>query len=123
MRHWSSTQAVVALSSAEAELNGIIKAASECFGIRHLFNGCGDQVEMVIHIDSPFANGILHRRGCGNVKHLQVRQLWLQHFVANGVVEVKKVPRDANWTDALTHHWKASEEWRHFESMGMDVHV
>ena len=36
LMHWSSTQSTVSLSSAEAELNAIIKAFSETSGVKNM---------------------------------------------------------------------------------------
>ena len=65
----------------------------------------GTRLTVTIRGDSSANDGILHRAGCGKVKHLSVRQLWLQERVANGDLEVQKVPRALNLSDALTHHW------------------
>ena len=39
--HWSRTQQLVALSSAEAELNAAVKAAQEGLGVAHLSEELG----------------------------------------------------------------------------------
>ena len=41
LRHWCRTQAVVALSSAEAELYGAVKATSEVLGILSMYRDIG----------------------------------------------------------------------------------
>ena len=42
IRSWSKTQATVALSSSEAEMCGVVKAAAEAIGVRRLGHDLGD---------------------------------------------------------------------------------
>ena len=53
--------------------------------------------------DSSAAKGILCRSGVGRIKHLEVRHLWVQGFVREGVVSIKWIPRAQNPADGLTH--------------------
>ena len=117
--HWSSTQTIVSLSSAEAELNAAVKMISEALGVRNLYRETGMLKAVVVKTDSSACNGILHREGCGKVKHLETRQLWTQAHVASKAVDVQKVPRDLNVSDCLTHHWSASDGHRHFSTIGL----
>jgi hypothetical protein len=119
LAHWSSTQATVALSSAEAELNALIKAASETLGIVNMLKAMGKEFERRVLTDSSAANGIVHRLGCGKVKHLEARQLWIQETVRMKAMEVKKVGRTFNLSDALTHHWNCVDGVRHFSQAGL----
>ena len=47
-------------------------------------------MEVKINGDSSAVKGILARRGCGKVKHLEVKQLWLQEQVRSGKVDFQK---------------------------------
>jgi len=69
--------------------------------------------------DSSAAKGITGRIGCGKVKHLEARQLWIQEAVRRKVIEVKKVGRDVHISDALTHHWASADGARHFNQAGL----
>ena len=73
IHHWSSTQAAVALSSAEAELNSLIKAGNELLGMIDMASDCGNPVKAAMYTDSSAANGMVHRLGCGKVKRRQSR--------------------------------------------------
>ena len=119
IHHWSSTQSVVALSSAEAELNAIIKAASESIGVKNMIKECGGDIRIAIKTDSSAANGVTHRQGSGKVKHLEVRQLWIQEKVANSTLQVSKVPREFNPSDALTHYSTVRDRERHLRTAGL----
>ena len=117
--HWSSTQSIIALSSAEAELNALIKLASEALGIQNTLKEHGQIYKIVALTDSSASDGMLHREGCGKVKHLETRQLWLQGHVAEKKVEVKKIPREINCSDCLTHHWTNKDCEKHFKRVGL----
>ena len=116
--HWSRTQQLIALSSAEAELNASIKAGQEGLGLKHLAAELGDERFLCIRGDSSANDGIIKRAGAGKIKHLSVRQLWLQEQSAQGILWHEKIPRAENCADALTHHFSRSEAEIHFRKMG-----
>ena len=115
--HWSRTQQLVALSSAEAELNAAVKAGQEGIGIANLLSEMGDVRPVRLKGDSSANHGIITRQGTGKVKHLSVRQLWLQERVALGGMSHTKVPRAINHSDVLTHHFTRAEAEQHFEKL------
>ena len=117
--HWSSTQATIVLSSAEAELNTLINAFNESLGIRNMYKAMGKDLTISVMTDSSAARGIVHRTGCGKVKHLEARQLWIQEYVENKSVCVAKVGREDNPSDALTHHWSGADGYRHLDKVGL----
>ena len=121
--HWASTQATIALSVAEAELNALIKSAVEMSGAYNV--GC--EMGMIrasrILTDSNSAKGICHRQGAGKVKHLEARQLWLQERVLHKSVKIEKVPREVNSSDSLTHYWSAVDGAKHFSRVGFVIEV
>ena len=119
LMHWSSTQSIVSLSSAEAELNAAVKMVSEALGVKNLYAETGALKTVIVKTDSSACNGILHREGCGKVKHLETRQLWVQEHVANKSVDVQKIPRQLNASDCLTHHWTPTDGLTHFETIGL----
>ena len=104
MMHWSKCQSNVALSSAEAELNATVKGLSELIALHHLIEETQRvTVNLAIHTDASACKGMLLRHGAGKVKHLSVKQLWAQECVKMYNVDVKKVPREENPSDVLTH--------------------
>ena len=107
--HWSRTQQVVACSSAEAELNGICKAAAEGLAARNLSAEFFLPVGLVIKTDASAAKGVVTRCGAGRIKHLEVRQLWVQERERVGDLSMKKIPRGDNYSDLLTHHTTEAE--------------
>ena len=112
--HWARTQQLVSLSSAEAELNAAVKAACEGLGFANMVREVGGEVIVKLFGDSSANDGILHRAGAGKVKHLSVRQLWLQERIAHKEIDHFKIPRAQNHSDVLTHHWTRAEGEDHF---------
>ena len=121
LHHWSSTQSIVALSSAEAELNAIVKSVAEILGVMNLMKECAREVKGRVLTDSTAAKGILHRQGAGKVKHLECRQLWVQEVISRKEVSCVKTPRELNPADALTHHWSAKDGEKHIKAMGCET--
>jgi hypothetical protein len=119
LAQWSWTQATVALSSAEAELNATVKMMAEALGMKNMYEAINRRMKVTLYTDSNACKGILQREGCGKVKHLEARQLWTQEFIARKIVEVKKIPREFNPSDAFTHHWGVADGKRHFDRIGL----
>ena len=104
VHHWSKLQANVALSSGEAELNSAVKGISEAIGLKELMQEVlGVSPEITFHVDASACRGILLRQGAGKVKHLTTKQLWVQGAIKAYSIEVKKIPRNVNSADILTH--------------------
>ena len=85
-------------------------------GAGELLKECGKNIEMQLEGDSSAAKGTLSREGAGRVKHLEVRQLWLQQYIKDGRIGFHKVPRAINRADTQTKHWSA-DAWDHFSSL------
>ena len=117
--HWSRTQPGVALSSGEAELNAALKLGCEILGVRQFSVELGFDYGVHIYGDSSVVKGMLSRKGCGKVKHIEVKQLWLQERVRAGEIDFRKVPRSSNPSDALTHHCAKHEAKHHYHNMNL----
>ena len=87
----------------------MVKGASEGLGAKYLAQQCGHSPELTMLTDASAAQGLSSRSGAGKVKHLTVRQLWVQEKVAMGELCIKKIPREYNAADMLTHHYTKSE--------------
>ena len=104
LKHWSSTQSSVTLSSGEAEFHGLVKGAAVALGQQALYEDLGLQVGLRLWTDSSAAVGICSRQGLGKLRHVDTKTLWLQQAVRVGRVEVRKVPGVSNPADLLTKH-------------------
>ena len=56
---------------------GIVKAAMG-LGMKGLVEDLGVEVEVQVNTDSSAAKSISSRRGAGRVRHVEVRELWVQ---------------------------------------------
>ena len=104
IRHWSSTQSTVALSSGEAELGGICKGTSISMGLISLCKDLGLNFVLEVHTDATAAIGMCRRRGLGKVRHLATADLWVQDKLAAGDFTLHKVLGTENPADMLTKH-------------------
>ena len=91
IKSWSSTQPVIALSSGEAELYALVKAASQAKGLCSLMADFGFETQISVHTDSTAAIGIVHRIGLGKTRHIEVQYLWVQDNVNRKMMKVEKV--------------------------------
>ena len=65
-------------------------------------------VTVVIFGDSSAAIAVAHRRGCGKLRHINLRTLWLQEKQARGEVELRKVHGAVNPADLMTKYMAAN---------------
>ena len=101
-------QSKIALSSCEAELNAALKGAVEGLNVQKLAASLGDELPFELRTDASAARGVILRQGVCKVRHLQVKQLWLQENVAAGELTIVRIPRAENCADALIHPWGAN---------------
>ena len=104
LKTWSKTQAIVAKSSAEAELYGVVRGATEGLGMVTLIKDLGGLIGVQMHVDASAAIGIIERQGLSRVRHIDTNVLWLQEVCAKKIVPVKKVPGELNPADLGTKH-------------------
>ena len=104
LKAYSSTQSVIALSSAEAELYALVKAASVAMGVASMARDFGEILKIELRADSSAAIGIAYRQGLGKVRHLDVQQLWVQQRVLNKELKLLKVMGVDNIADMMTKY-------------------
>ena len=102
IKSWSQTQATIALSSAEAELYGIVKGSSEGLGMQSLLHDIGIDIPIKVKADASAALGIVQRCGLGKLRHIHTNWLWVQDKARDKSVEYDKVVGTENPPDALT---------------------
>ena len=121
VKSWCSTQAIVALSSGEAEYYGIVKGGSIGLGMRSMFGDFGVKVAVRINTDASAAKGIANRKGLGKVRHIAVNQLWIQDRISKGDLMIRKVNGKENIADMLTKHVNAEDIRVHLHKTGQTV--
>ena len=109
-------QSIVALSSGEAEYYAITRGSAAGMMVQSILQEIGCKTKLACLTDSSAAKGICHRRGVGRVKHLALKELWVQDRVDKGELTVKKVGTEENWGDLGT---KALDGWRITQLIGM----
>ena len=122
IKTWSAAQGAYALSSAEAELYGMIEGVTRARGLVTLaqelgFVGLENSIRL--GTDSSAAKSFVCRRGLGRMKHLQIRDLWLQKEVADGRLVVFKTPGETNPADLMTKVLAIGVVRERLEAMGI----
>jgi hypothetical protein len=106
LKSWSKTQQCVTLSSAEAELVAMSRAAAEMLGCASMARDLGDELRGQVFADSASALAVVARRGAGKLRHINITHLWLQELEKRQEDPVKfsKVAGTQNPADALTKY-------------------
>ena len=105
LRTWSSTQGAIALSSAEAEFYALVDAVLRAKGMVNMLSELGVVgISPVVEAstDSSAAKSFVSKRGLGKMRHLELRDLWLQREVGECKVVIHKVAGDRNPADVTT---------------------
>ena len=105
IKTWCASQGAFALSSAEAEFYAMVEAVTRAKGLLTLAKELGwRELSLVVHLgtDSNAAKSFVNRRGLGKMRHLEIRDLWLQKEIREGRVLVHKVLGTENPADLMT---------------------
>ena len=102
VKSWSTTQAIVAMSSGESELYSLIKGVAHTLGFMALAADFGFERGGRVHTDSSAALRIVHRQGLGRLRHIHVHNIWLQERTKDDDLTVCKVAGADNPADLLT---------------------
>ena len=113
IRSWSRILNLVALSSAEAELYGTVRASCELLGTRSLARDYGQEPSMRIFADASAALGIIHRQGLGKLRHIDTNSLWLQQAARKQIIGYDKILGTVKPADMLTDQLPAEPRERH----------
>ena len=119
IKTYSLTQETIALSSGEPEFYGIVKAAAMGLGRRGLMEDLGVEVEVQVNTDSSAAKSITSRKGAGRVRHIEVRELWVQDRVSKGELKIVKVRGEDNVADGLTKHVDKPKMEQYLKACGL----
>ena len=118
-KSWSSTQAIIALSSGEAEFYGVVKASSVGLGCKAMLRDLGVQVSLNVHTDAEAARGIASRMGLGKTRHIAVHFLWVQERVRNGDLKLFKVRGEFNPADLMTRYLNSESIRKHMSTFNL----
>ena len=109
IKTWSSTQSVIALSTGEAELYAINKAAATGMGGQSLLRDIGVDLDLRVFTDASTGKSLASRRGLGKVRHIAVNELWLQSHVQDKTVTLVKIKNKFNPSNMLTKYLPKAE--------------
>ena len=124
VKTWSSTQSSPALSSCEAEYNALVDGATRVLGLQSAAKELGvvaGEVVVEMATDSSAAKSYASRRGAGRIRHVEVKQLWLQQAVAEGRFKLSKILGTENPADVMTKYKTLPEFQRMLSAMNVDV--
>ena len=121
IKAWSTTQTTIALSSAEAELSGIVKGVAQAIGLRSVAADLGQTYELQLKTDATAAIGICRRRGLGKIGHLHTADLWVQDKVKTGDFALSKILGAENPADLLTKYLDGRTHDIHMLRMSLRV--
>ena len=101
-------QAVIALSSGEAEYYGLVSAASQMLGLQSILQDWGWKFNCHVWMDATAGIAIGSRRGLGRVKHIDTVFLWVQALVTEGRITIGKKATKEMLANFLTKHVDAT---------------
>ena len=112
LKTWSTTQGATALSTAEAELYAMVDGVLRTNAMKSMLLETGlantdDVIEF--QIDSAAGNSFISRRGLGKMRHMELRDFWIQQEVGGGKVRAVKIGGKTNPADVETKFLSATE--------------
>ena len=81
-----------------------MKSAASCLHTQAILLGFGITVQARVLSDGTAGIGIASRQGCGKLKHLEVRWLWVQEKVQDKSIVLKKQRGETNGADLATKY-------------------
>ena len=119
LKMWCKTQATVALSSAEAELYGLVRASAETLGLLSLFMDFGETLTGHVLGDASAALAIVQRQGIGKMRHLDTNFLWVQEKALRNELKFSKIAGKKNAGDLFTKVLAWEDIKAHTDRMGV----
>ena len=120
-------QSVIALSSGEAEFYALVRGSAAGLLTIQIWDRVGFQgMKLTMKTDSSVAKGIATRKGSGKVKHLSMKELWIQDCVQRNQLRVQKESTKTTWADLGTKAPsgdRASQGHAAYEGLGHGVPV
>jgi hypothetical protein len=111
---WVATDQVRALSTAEAELYGIVDGSARGIMTQNTMKEIEVDWSVEVGSDSSAAISISSKSGVGKTRHIALRWLWVQDAVRTKQIKLKKVDGATTVSDMGT---KPLEPKRHLELM------
>ena len=107
LRAWSSTQPSIAMSSAEAEYYAPVEGATRSLGLQSMMRELGLRKNIFVQTGSSAAKSFASQRGLGRMRHIEVKDLWLQEAICRSRLKVVKIKGEENPADVFTKYLSA----------------
>ena len=117
----STTQVPIAFSSGEAEFYSAVKGSSRLLGAAALMKDLGLELSCRLFSVSSAARGVLARRGCGKIRHIETQTLWVQKATQDKKLTIGVVFGTKNPADLGTKHLESANTTKCCTSMGLKV--
>ena len=121
LTQWCRGQAVIAISSGEAEYYALVTTISELCGIRSLAQDWNLDYKLKANVDATAAIGIASRRGLGKLKHVNTIFLWVQERIDQLKIDIKKKHTSEMLADLLTKFLGNKIMLKHLTNMGFEL--
>ncbi len=121
---YSKTQSAISLSSCEAELRASNTGGTEGLYVCNLLSELGvENVQLELCTDSSSNLAAQCKRGPGRMRHLEVRELWMQDQIRAGTIRLTKIPTADNMADLFTKHLTPRNFIAQRDRLGLRVEV
>ncbi len=94
-------------------------ACNEATLVTHILEELGIETKVHAYTDAKSVIDLLCKRGPGRMRHLHVKQLYLQQEVREGRLIVHKVSSEENVADVLTKHMPPGKFQLAAENLGI----
>lgn len=121
VKSWTVNQQTVALSSGEAELYALTRAATQVVGLMQLLQNFGVEMNGIVATGSTAAIFISSRLGLGRRQDVKVQYLWIQEKLQEGFLRLEKVHTKSNLADLMTTSLKKEDAMTHMKAMGLII--
>ena len=97
----------------------VCSGISETLGVVHRMREFHTQEwgRITHRVDACVCRAIMHRRGCGGLKHITVKSLRVQEAVREFLITIERVPRDAMHAHILVSPSSADELKKHLTEL------
>ena len=124
IKHWSSTQKVISLSSGESEFYALVKGACAGIGLKALAADIGVDLEVDIAVDASAGKSLAERQGHGKARHIETQLLWVQSALSSRKIRrVIKINTTKNRSDLCTKHLPRPQALELLKKMNFEFRV
>ena len=119
LSHWCRTQPIVTQSSCESELLALNTGAVEGKLVISILAEINLHPELVLFSDSASGTAAVERRGLGRMRHINIKELWLQDEIREKRLSIRRVASSVNMADAFTKPLPRPKFQQLLQALGM----